>query len=47
MLGALSAVAEHRHLTDGPALQSALAAGHKHRDAYYDLTADKMAPTAA
>ena len=44
LAGALSAIAEHGHLMDGPALQSALAAGHKHRDAYYDLTADKMVP---
>ena len=44
LAGALSAIAEYGHLNDGLALQSALAAGHKHRDAYYDLTADKMAP---
>ena len=44
MAGALSAIAEHGHLDDGPALAAALTAGHRHRDAYYDLTADKMDP---
>ena len=44
MEGALSALAEHGHLDDEAALASALQAGHQHRDAYYDLTADKMAP---
>ena len=44
LAGALSAIAEHGHLADDAALQSALVAGHEHRDAYYDLTADKMAP---
>ena len=44
LAGALSAIAEHGHLKGDPALSAALAAGHAHRDAYYDLTADKMAP---
>lgn len=44
LAGALEAIAAHGNLHDDVALQMALAAGHKHRDAYYDLTADKMAP---
>ena len=44
LAGALSAIAEHGHLQPGAALTSALQTGHKHRDAYYDMTADKMAP---
>lgn len=44
MEGALLALVEHGHLDDDAALASALQAGHSHRDAYYDLTADKMAP---
>ena len=44
MQGALSALAEHGNLDDDAALAAALQAGHEHRDAYYDLTADKMAP---
>lgn len=44
LAGTLAAIGEHGHLNDDAALQAALAAGHKHRDAYYDLTADKMAP---
>ena len=44
MEGALLAIAARGHLDDDAALTSALQAGHKHRDAYYDLTADKMSP---
>ena len=44
MAGATTAIAEHGHLEAGAALDLALAEGDTHRDAYYDLTADKMAP---
>ena len=44
LAGALSAIAEHGHLEAGAALTAALQSGHRHRDAYYDMTADKMAP---
>ena len=44
LAGALEAIAAHGNLRDAAALKMALAAGHRHRDAYYDLTADKMAP---
>lgn len=44
LAGALSAIAEHGRLDGDAALQSALAAGHKHREAYYDMVADKMGP---
>lgn len=44
LAGAVLAIAEHGHLDRGVALASALAAGHKHREAYYDMIADKMGP---
>ena len=44
LAGATTAIAEHGHLEAGAALDLALAEGDTHRDAYYDLTADKMAP---
>ena len=44
LAGALAAIGERGHLNDDAALHAALVAGHRHRDAYYDLTADKMAP---
>ena len=44
LASALAAIGERGHLNDDAALHAALVAGHRHRDAYYDLTADKMAP---
>ena len=44
LVGALSAIAEHGRLDQGAPLEFALAAGHRHREAYYDMTADKMDP---
>lgn len=41
---ALTAIEKHGHLEQGDALSLALKTGHRHRDAYYDMTANKMRP---